>query len=638
MSKLKTGISQAFWCNHIPNGRAIVEPAKKPRTKDVNLNWFDELLEGGIVLPKLHANKKRALTVLLSGPPGTGKSTFAMELVYRCSQLEDESAMNALYVTSESSAEWIQEKAISLGWKEVERIIHSTESQKQRHHGGKHVDILETNQFKYYLENIDKTSATGIMLKAVGNFFRLGSAGEDTDKFIGDIKEGSAVKNILKINDPDILVIDSLNTVDKSQRQELFNKFIELTTSGPKIILLVLDTSDSQGDFDFCAFMSDMIIRLDRKYITDYMIRTIEIVKARYQPHAWGKHQLKIYGPGSFTDKDDYEVVKRAHPFRKEGGIFIFPSIHYYLSNYKRLAPIIPAEHDLTKMKALNLILKGGFPKGRCVGFMGGRGGHKSHLGYQHLLHKAIEKENERGIVVSLRDDEGTAKKTMQTILLQDFKFQESKCESVLKKCLRDDKLDILYYPPGYITPEEFYHRLYMAIQRMKNNYPDDNITLLFNSLDQLSSRFPLCAKEAIFIPGIIETLTAESITSIFIGVEEPGQPPEQYGLLSMADLILSFRQQWFLQDDYFGHLGEALEIKDNNAFTNVKDKLGSIIPAVVMSVVRYTGGQAAGASGILELVAKSDAVRSIYGSEGLHFIPLSPKYQQGSISRDIGK
>ena len=44
---------------------------------------------------------------------------------------------------------------------------------------------------------------------------------------------------------------------------------------------------------------------------------------------------------------------------------------------------------------------------------------------------------------------------------------------------------------PGYITPEEFFHRLMLSAAAKGDNA---HVTLLFNSLDQLSSRFPLCA------------------------------------------------------------------------------------------------------------------------------------------------
>jgi hypothetical protein len=162
---------------------------------------------------------------------------------------------------------------------------------------------------------------------------------------------------------------------------------------------------------------------------------------------------------------------------------------------------------------------------------------------------------------------------------------------------------------------------------------------VLFNSLDQLGSRFPLCAKEAIFIPGIIETLSAESITSIFIGVDEPGQPPEQYGLLSMADLILSFRQHRFDGGDYLGHLDQTLQFTKRLSETDLKEirnTLGSIITAVVVRVVRFSGGQAAGAGGILELVDTNDVVYKLYQKEGLCFVPFSSLHKQGMLTNDV--
>ena len=65
-------------------------------------------------------------------------------------------------------------------------------------------------------------------------------------------------------------------------------------------------------------------------------------------------------------------------------------------------------------------------------------------------------------------------------------------------------------------------------------------------------------AEETIFIPGMIETLNAENVTSIFIGVQEPGQPPEKYGLLSMADLIIKSNKKSFSRKDYIGHIIET--------------------------------------------------------------------------------
>jgi len=71
--------------------------------------------------------------------------------------------------------------------------------------------------------------------------------------------------------------------------------------------------------------------------------------------------------------------------------------------------------HSFSKFLSINGTNKGkGFPKGRCTALIGCRGGHKSHLGYLHILSRLAGKY-EKGIaearknaalIISLRDDE----------------------------------------------------------------------------------------------------------------------------------------------------------------------------------------------------------------------------------------
>lgn len=638
VARLRTGISKAFWCDS--NGKYI--GAKAPKIKFVDtiherdpndvhdsVCWLDELFEGGIVLPEYTDSRNRALTILLTGPPGTGKSSLALELCYRWAIKDDETqdskgkkGLSSLYITSEASDQWAIQKANEMGWEQRNRTIFPDEGINPQNISL--VSILEATSVKRYLEcERDQSPATlSYILNSLSNILKLPDPSEIVKKYHNNLNE-CEIRRRIQLSDPDILVIDSLNIVDSYNRVDLFDKFTELITYGPKILITVLESTENQGAPEYWDYFSDIVIRLDRKRISDYMVRTIEIVKARYQSHVWGSHQLKFVQPSThhgITEK------RRAHPYRNEGGIFVCPSIHYYLSAYKRKTPKSISGRYQTSIKEIDELLKDGFPKGRCTGFVGMRGGHKSHLGYLTILHqvtRAKEKDDEpdqKGLIISLRDDEGMARHTMNGILSLELNIKRT-----VDNLEAGNQIEILYYPPGYVTPEEFFHRMFMSIQRLK--YDDEgkvnDVTVLFNSLDQLSSRFPLCANEQIFIPGIIETLSAENISSIFIGVQEPGQPREQYGLLSMADALISFTRQRMTKNAYVEVIAKDKHLSEGegrDAISNCPDNLNPII----MEVIRFSGGQAAGDRGILELVHKDDATYPLFdNTEGLNFIPF---------------
>lgn len=640
-NRLYTKISKAYLCESTGNLKPAAIPAMKIWSNGPNeIYWLDKLFEGGILLPE-HGDENRALTILLSGPPGSGKSTLALELCHRwnesthCIKIDDDGSnemedvkMESLYITSETDEYWAIEKAKSLGWSVTEMV--GTKFKKKI---VSMPEIWQTIDFKKFIQGEPDSGISAGIIDAFTGFF--GNSTEVSPLVDEIIKRWEKAKAKKKIDDikPKVLVIDSLNTIESSKKSSIFQSFMTLINRGPCVIIIILESSQIEKDLNHWDYLADIVIRLDRENISDYLVRTIEIVKSRYQSHVWGKHQLKIYPPKNF-DGYDTEGKRRAHPYRKQGGIFVYPSIHYYLSVYKHLKRAETTYPFETPLKSLEKAFTEGFPRGRCTGFIGMRGGHKSHLGYLSLLSQIVRTDrNERGLIISLRDDEGMARKTLNRILTNEIKYQGN-----LQRLEEEDKIELLYFPPGYITPEEVFHRVFISVQRLKSHGNDVNVTVLFNSLDQLSSRFPLCARQQIFVPGLIETLSAENVTGFFIAVEEPGQPPEQYGLLSMADALVSFTQKRFNKADYLGHIKYYLDIKSTDKY---EKELPEFQDIVTLRITRFAGGQAAGAGGILELIKENEIKLELYNRDlqknnrgtplpGLVFVPFSSNYSTG--------
>ncbi|MBI3152206.1 MAG: hypothetical protein HYZ21_08740 [Chloroflexi bacterium] len=667
--KVKSGISQAYWCDtsDILAKFQVAELAFDTANKQ-NLSWFDKLFEGGILLPKGNSNILRPMTMLVSGPPGCGKTTLITELCYRLAVNEqgNDKALSTLYISTDAETGRMIDNASDLGWvraKEYFIPFDPDDAHPKLREGLK--SMIAVWGREKFLKTIEKQDMLSSMIEAavtsLDRWVLKANAPANIMKrlkytFANDPIE-KASGGAIVVNDekyiPDILVVDSLNILNPEGQMKFFQSFVK-ACKATRLVIFVLNTGIENQEHKLWEYFSDIVVQLDHHYIHDYYVRNIEVVKARYQSHWWGKHQLKIYAnPKPLAKPDETNVdrvreyntmMKRSHPYRTTGGVFIFPSIHSYLSIYKRKTLLeVPTQsektarsdappRDDTYPKKLNDIIQ--IPKGRCTAFIGARGGHKSHLVYLHLLNRVINHTGESCLIVSLREDEGTTKRTLQNIAKQEFNCDQVRLDGIEK----DNHLEVLYFPPGYITPEEFFHRMFISVHRLKRQ--GSHLTVMFNSLDQISARFPLCAKQEIFIPGIIQTLSGEGVTSICVAVDEPGQPVQQYGLLPMSDLIVSFSMRRFTAQDYYSHIGKGwqedfvINERLHHKFQDLQESAGSnsilYREAVVLQVIRFSGGERAGKRGMLELVNEDELGRFPYPKAGLHFTPLSEELQQG--------
>jgi KaiC/GvpD/RAD55 family RecA-like ATPase len=768
--KLPTHVSEICWCNPSPEMGYRIETAKiKLPSQPVPraTAWLDELLDGGFEIPVVKGGERQALGILLTGPPGSGKSTFALELAYRWSCVEGrdlpphiqeftgKKPLQVLYATFEATAEEMIHNASSFEWKsftEKAKPIRSlTEIQEGR------VNVISMTNIEMWQVGgapvPQKAEAGTNWLERIGRTIITWSL--DYSGHLPPFSDKTPPRP------PDVLIIDGLNSAPNEQnREQFYREYAQLLGAHPLVIIFILDISPTNERAEFWEYASDVVIKLDRhsQHPGDlyYVIRHLEIVKARFQYHAWGRHQMKIFkglNEGTSSVEPNTSKVGRAserlrsHGYRTEGGIFIFPSIHFLLSGYEHMPPevedqTVPPQYYRPRVPNLNKILGNGFPVGRCTALVGQRGGHKSHLAFEELLYRVVypnecratpgptdQNGNEHGsetsftkrllsrpaepggtslagglsprapllasttpktsflhrsplsvapnndplpepppvpslpgtvatdpevvplisrlvdkhgcekaLIVSLRDDEGTTRRTMTKILNRWREFDST--VPTLDALEASGLIEIMYFPPGYITPEEFYHRILLSINRLKHgDRSTPGVSVLINGLDELATRFPMCAKEPIFIPGIIQLLAGEKVSSFFVAAYEEGHS-DYYGLGSMAGVILEFEHRDFPRDDVRLHLNAVLP--GNQAIYNSessKRKNQSLRRAVVVTVSRFSGGQSAGAEGILELLDDDAARRDLelgqaYASDYLIFIPRN-HMQKGEFGFD---
>lgn len=512
---------------------------------------FDDLLGGGIVIPgpllAAHANresddKAQGLFVLLVGPPGSGKSTFALELCYRLACNKNlglgklgELGLSSVYFSCEAPTENICDQANEFGWKEGPN------------------DLANPTPL-IPLSRSTEVSPEFAHVYVQGNreLFNDESFHFDAKQWFEGVSDRwDGIVNIPPYRHS-IVVLDSLNVLQRRSDTDVVLEEI-IARHGRRVLMTVamLDCHLDSTTYDRWEHFADLVIYLGYDLVEDYMLRKVRVVKARYQDHADGEHRLKI------NPRPSKKVeLHPMSPFIKAGGIFVFPSVHRYLSVSRREATEDTTRFDgpiQTPFSALNEIIQGkGFPEGACTAIVGSRGGMKSHLAYYTLLKFLSENPEERALIISMRDPVGSAKDTLAEIMANQRdehgqRLNRTRVKSIadakkaVTQYLSKDRLDILFFWPGYISPEEFFHLVAVAVDRKHKNKPVSLV--IVNGLEQLSARFPLCAKEKMFVSGLVTLLCVKGTTNVIVSGGDVNLPSDRggvpAGLLQMADLII---------------------------------------------------------------------------------------------------
>ena len=213
------------------------------------IEGFDELVLGGL---------PRGQSILITGGTGTGKSTFAMQYIYKGAKVYDEPG---IYVTLEESVPSIVKNASSYGWD------------------------LESLQKKNKLSFIEVPQAVGGQLRRI----------EPTDLFENIASNWKKIGAKRIVIDP--LVVFGMQTDSQMQLRQDLMRFSSLLKQLDSTILLVTEIpEDSQAlsRYGVEEFIADGVIVLYFMRIGGLRVRGIEVRKMRGTSHKEGTFPLKM--------------------------------------------------------------------------------------------------------------------------------------------------------------------------------------------------------------------------------------------------------------------------------------------------------------------------------------------------------
>ncbi len=306
---------------HPKNSTRAYRPDEEPR-----LCWFDEMLgyydgkgEAGLYIPHV-ADDNRPFLLIVSGPPGSAKSTFALQISYnfaRCQRNRDvPEKPAALYITTETTSQHIIDKAKGFGW---DRKFFAKLDRQD-------------DPLMLIKPNYTGDPASTCYVHAVPGGPLAATAGRIPILDALERYEGCA---------PDILVIDSFNTIpgfdDLNANGEdhpiaRLMQFCHCQTGmRPRLFILVLDVESGENQLTKrFGFFADATVKFGMSLDDGGLLhRTVEITKIKSQKHSEGVHVIQIFKEPPSVEKCE------TSPFLREGGLFVYPSIQWYLAHVR---------------------------------------------------------------------------------------------------------------------------------------------------------------------------------------------------------------------------------------------------------------------------------------------------------------
>lgn len=301
------------------NATGVMQRAKPLAKVPTGVEGLDEVLAGGFPQGRL---------TVITGGPGTGKSLFALESLYRAA-LKGE---RGIFVSLEEPASSIRENAATLGWDlavlEKKKLLH----------------LVETRLDPRAVRSGDFT-LMGLMAVIDGFHARLG-----VSRVVIDAPDA-----LLHMLDDPILKRAELYGIHNWLRERRFTTIITVRTVVP---------DQASSEYDLLEYMCDCAIKLDLRVKRQVATRRLRVLK--YRGSSFGANEYP------------YGITER--------GIYLLPVTSSDLRHVALGKPISSGHPKLDE------ILGGGYPRASCTVVSGSSGTGKTTLASSFAHHACSQK------------------------------------------------------------------------------------------------------------------------------------------------------------------------------------------------------------------------------------------------------
>jgi len=229
----------------------------------IGVSSFDGLCDGGVL---------KGSVITLSGFPGTGRSTFAMQFLVEGASNFNE---NGIYIIFEDSADSA---------------------------------LLQFSQYKWGVNELIASQKISVLDYPIAEIDQI-------------LSPQGVVKDFIEKVGAKRIVIDSVFPIglhyDNNKRNAALIKFVNLVKSWGLTVMVIASEVSGPG-FPRTTYgverFSDGWIRLNSVYHKNERIRTLEIMKMKGRPHTMKIHQFIINDTGIHMLDKDLKLDETEHP------------------------------------------------------------------------------------------------------------------------------------------------------------------------------------------------------------------------------------------------------------------------------------------------------------------------------------